>query len=206
MNRAVIFQDESYERITRDEINEAHEAMTKMLNAWNSLKLGPISTTSELFDLLTVPQLMFNEAVSNRQKQTDDTNRPAPGSIPPQPDAFYSAAAAAKALPYCNREYGLFSVVKGKVAIIEQAANLYIYNRTIYADTESQIEFARDVENFTKTFNSINAKMGGQLLSVPAYRRAWEMLFYLPPEGYVNTERYPAHFKTDRLRELIELM
>ena len=71
MDRTIVFQDESYESITRAEIAEAHEAMTKMLNAWNSLKLGPISTTSELFDLLTVPQLMFNEAVSNRQKQTD---------------------------------------------------------------------------------------------------------------------------------------
>lgn len=199
----IVYSDPGYERITRNEIAEALAQMQAVLSAWNAMKMPPIGSPSELYDLAYAPETMYREAVLNSSKG-DDTNVPAPASRPADPSAFYSVARTAKLTPFTGREYGLFSIVKGKVTLNETAADKYIFNRNIVARSEEQAQFAADVEVFTRVFNTINGKLGGALLRNPAFRGAWSQLINPLPEGYYDTLENPVHFKTEVLRDLIQ--
>ena len=202
----IVFEDKNYERMVADEISEARVALQNLLDQWNALKLNSITTKSELYDLVSNPQQMYSEGLLITRKKSSDTNVEAPQSSPPDPNGFYSAARAAKTAAYSDREYGIFGLEKNKVVVIKEASDVYVYNRTIVADTPEQEQFAKDVETFTRMFNLINSKLGNYLVEVAAYRSAWSQILALPPEPYSDTAQYPASFKTDKLRELIQLV
>ena len=200
MERTILFEDPSFEEITRREIAEAKTAMEAVLTAWEALKLTAINSTSELYDLIQQPEMMFREAVMSLTKKSSDTNVPVPAPRPIDPNGFYAAVRSAKTYPYTAREYGLFMVERKKVAINEEQAETYISARTLYADSEQQAQFFEDAEAFVRFFNTCNEKMNGSLTSNGQFRAAWGMLMNLAPEGF---DQYPAQLRIDVLRELM---
>lgn len=195
-----VYEDKHYEAVTLQEVEKTREAVQKVLDQWNALKLTPIDSASELYDLIVNPELLIQEAAMGR-KMEDGTD--IPGSVPIDPLSLYDAARAAKRLPFASREHGLFSVKGKKVVTNEPAADKLANARTVYANNPAQEKFAADVQTFTEVFNLINSKMGGRLVTVPAFRTAWSQLLILPPEDYSDTIQYPASFKLERLKEII---
>lgn len=204
-DRYIVFRDERYEEATKSDISHAHEAMSAVLAAWNSLRIGAIDSTSELYDLVNNSELLFNEAIATLNKKGGDTNLPVKHlDSAPDPAQFFQAANMAKGLTFCNREYGMFTIERGKVKVNPLQQELYINNRTIWADTEEQIQFAKDCETFVSVFNKINTLTRGELTYNKEFRGAWGIIFNLPPEGF--EAQYPAFLKTEKLRELIQIV
>jgi len=203
MERKVVFTDEGYESATRREIEQAHEAMTGVLQAWDALRLTPINSKSDLYDLLNSPEQMFREAVMSMTRQSNDTNLPTPAPRPVNPEPFYASVRHAKTFPYTDRQYGLFTVAKGKITAVPEQVELYTNARTLYVESEAQAEFFADYEAFLRTFNKVNELTGGSLTKQLSYRNAWSQLMTLAPEGY---DSYPAQMRVDVLREYLQML
>jgi len=203
MERVVLFTDPGFEEATQREIAEAKTAMEAVLAAWDSLKLTAINSTSELYDLIQQPEMMFKEALMSMTRRSSDTNVPVPAPRPINPEPFYASVRSAKSFPYTGRQYGLFTIEKKKVVVNEEQAELYINARTLYADSEEQVQFYEDAEAFVRFFNTCNQKMNGTLTSTLQFRGTWSQLLNLAPEGY---DSYPAQLRTDVLRELMQMI
>jgi hypothetical protein len=203
MEKKVVFTDEGYESATRREIEQAQEAIEAVLSSWNALKLTAINSKSDLYDLLNAPEQMFREALMSVTRQSSDTNVPTPAPRPVNPEPFYAAVRHAKSFPYTDRQYGLFSVSKGKITTVPEQVELYVNARTLYVESEAQAQFFADYEAFLRTFNKVNELTGGSLTRVGGYRAAWSQVLQLPPEGF---DSYPAQMRVDVLREYLQML
>jgi len=204
MEKKVVFTDEGYESATRREIEQAQEAIEAVLSSWNALKLTAINSKSDLYDLLNAPEQMFREALMSVTRQSSDTNVPTPAPRPVNPEPFYAAVRHAKSFPYTDRQYGLFSVSKGKITTVPEQVELYVNARTLYVESEAQAQFFADYEAFLRTFNKVNELTGGK--SYPCRRipgRHWSQVLQLPPEGF---DSYPAQMRVDVLREYLQML
>jgi len=202
MESQIVFRDESFEEITRSEIAAGSQALERVVAEWNKLGFSKVGSASEMYDLVYQDSLMYNEAVRATTRQSDDTNQPHPAPLKPaDPMAFMQAAEAARAISYVAREYGIYTIQKGKVVIDQAIADEYIGNRSVTAYTEEQLAFFNDYEAMIRCFNTLNGVQDGALTSVHKNREVFGQLMNLPPEKY---DSYPAMMKIDVLRETLE--
>lgn len=203
MEKRIVFTDPGYESATKREIEQAQEAIEAVLSSWNALKLTPVNSKSDLYDLLTVPEQMFREALMSTTRQSNDTNVPTPAPRPIDPNGFYAAVRHANTFPYTGRQYGLFSISKGKITTVPEQVELYVNARTLYVESEAQAQFFADYEAFLRVFNKVNELTSGSLTKQLTYRNAWSQLCQLPPEGF---DTYPAQMRVDVLREYLQMI
>ena len=203
MEKRIVFEDPGYMDATRREIAEAQTAIEAVLSSWNALKLTAINSKSDLYDLLNAPEQMFREALMSVSRQSSDTNVPTPAPRPIDPNGFYAAVRHAKSFPYTDRQYGLFTVAKGKITTVPEQVELYVGARTLTVETEAQAQFFEDYEAFLRVFNKVNELTSGSLTKQLSYRAAWSQLCQLPPE---NFDTYPAMMKVDALREYLQMV
>lgn len=203
MEKKVIFSDPNFEQITKNEIEQAREAMQVVVDVWHSLRLPQLTTKSELYDILNSTDLMVNEGKAAISRTTNDVNVSVPPQLPVDFGALYRAVSAANGQPYCERQYSLFNLKGKKVTTEQEQADTYINARTLYADTEEQEDFYNDYLAFLRFFNRVNELQGGSLLASLRHREAWSRLAILPPEGYNS---YAAQMRTELLRELLPMV
>jgi hypothetical protein len=156
-----VYSDPQHEAAMRSDIEKAKNALTKVVEIWDSLDIGPIP---DLLTLVSDPEAGYSGAV-NRNIEVPAQ----PGKFQlsrelyikslsiPVPNQLYLSCRECKRLKLCMKT-GLWQIIDGKVEVVEMEAEMLIDSQSIYASTPEQKKFIEDVNMFVNALNAIGEK------------------------------------------------
>ena len=156
-----VYSDPMHEAAMRLDIEKAQNALTRVVEIWNDLDIGPIP---DLPSLVSNPEAAYSEAV-NRNIEVPAQ----PGKFQlskelyikslsiPVPNALYLASRDCKRLSLTLKP-GFWEIVDGKVEPVEWEAEALIDLKSIYASTPEQQKLVEDVIRFVDALNAIGEK------------------------------------------------
>jgi hypothetical protein len=189
-----VYSDPVHEQQTRTDIENAQAALTKVVEIWNDLNIGPVT---DLVKLINDPEAAYSEAV-NRNIEVPVQ----PGKFQlsrelyikslsiPVPNQLYIACRDCKKIPLTRRP-GLWEVSEGKVVPVEFEAEMLIDAKSVFARTEEHQKLVEDVIRFVDSLNAIGEKT--ELLM----GRPCEYQFFRDKPFRVIQESYPGPFKVE---------
>jgi len=168
----IIMRDELFEESIRSLLEKSKQKCQNLLNEWNGMGLNPITTASELYELIWRPDVIHSEAVMRLkaippgltpEQETDFLNRLKIPSLYP----LEQAANQCKMDPYCLREQSAFSI-KGKSVIFGPGYETLVMQKSVICTSKEQENLGLDILELQKTFNSLNQKARGRLSGLVA--------------------------------------
>jgi len=163
-----LMKDPLYEDSIKALLEKSQAKLQTLLDGWNDTGLNPLSTASELYELVWHTDILYNEAVMrlkspppglSDEQQADYMNRLKIPSVYP----IEQLADLCKIDGYCLREMNAFTL-KGKKVIPGPGHNALIKQKSVIVDKDSEEEkLGKDVLEMAKAFNSLNKKARGLL-------------------------------------------
>lgn len=156
-----VYSDPQYEAAMRADISKAQTAITRVVEIWNDLNIGPIP---DLTRLISDPEKAYGEAV-NRNIEVPVQ----PGKFQlsrslyiqslsiPVPNALYLSCRECRKLSLTMKP-GFWEISDGKVEPVEWEAEMLIDSQSIYASTEEQVKLVENVIRFVDALNAIGEK------------------------------------------------
>jgi hypothetical protein len=160
MKKELIYRNEKFEQETRAGLKVTFDALTKLLDIWNGLNVGPCS---DLFRLASQASAVYTEAFQANIEVPEQIgvyklNKTAFLNIveTPVPNSLYVQAKAVSKTP-CFGYKDIWSITDGKVIQDEEQAEAVIHSQNIYAENEAQMIMGLAVPLFVKLNCFINS-------------------------------------------------
>ena len=199
-----IYRDEIYESSMNTRLELTRKLFQNCLDAWAKLDLTICASTNDLYSLVWDPAICFQEGcnvkslppegVSDKVKQEH-----AARVVLPNPNRFYQEAGRVEMDQYSARELSLFTVKGDQVVINDKAAEPIIKDRSVYASTDKQVAFHKDLDKLIDLFNSLNVQVYGKLT-------ASDFRENLGINARDPGDSSPISIKSEKLQELISLI
>lgn len=162
-----VYKDDVYETSMKAALGRSQKKLENLLLKWQFTKLGDITTTPQLYELIWNPDVVWNENILRLRKEPE-------GLTPAQakkyqerlqePDSrdFFKASQDCQQDPYCLREQSVFELKNGEV-VFGPGANQIIKTKSVYASNERQQKTAEEILKLKYDFNGLNERCNGTL-------------------------------------------
>jgi len=160
--------DSLYENSVKALLEKSRAKLQTLLNAWIDTGLNPLTTASELYELIWHTDVIYNEAVMrlkspplglSDEQQEEYLNRLKIPSV----YHIEQLADICKMDPYCLREQNAFAM-KSKKIVPGPGHEALIKQKSVIVDKNSEEEkLGKDVLEMAKAFNDLNRRARGLL-------------------------------------------
>ena len=199
-----IYKDEVYEQSMKNRLELSRQLFQDALNTWLKLDLKGCSGSAELYDIIFFPEVAYQEGCNVKQLPpegvSEKVKREHAARVKlPNPNKFYQAAEKAGQDQYAARELSLFGVKGSEVVINDKPAEPIIKARSVYANSDTQKTFHKDLDKMLALLNKLNAQTYGAVL-------AQDLQKQLTINPRDNGDFNPVSFQPERLKELISIV
>jgi len=151
-----VIRNESFEKSMTELLNRSCSKVQAAVDAWKRLELTSCESSSDLYDLLNSPQIMFQEGVnkalepplglseSEQRKHLEKVRK-----SQRTPSEFYMTCEHATLDPYVKRELRLLDMKDGAVALAPAAKDL-VKQKSVYARNDNQEKLIKDIQAVVK--------------------------------------------------------
>jgi len=194
-----ILNDLIFEKSVKTNLYKSLQLIQNLLNIWENLGFDKLTSSSQLYDLLNEPSLLYAEAIEEMTKT--------PPGLPEKeasewlnnqdiPDAksLINATKACNNDPFTQRKLSLFYLKNGSVQL--KNTDPLVKKKSVYAENQKQLDFFERLQNLIAELNNLNTQTGYQLVT----GRELSQVFATPLRGETGT----VNIDPEGLRKILE--
>jgi len=151
-----VIKNPGFEKSMSELLNRSCSKVQSAVDSWNQLELTACDSSSDLYDLLTSPEIMYQEGCNKAlvpplglSEKDGAAHVDKMRKSLKVPGPFYEACRQAESDPYVKRELRLLDMKDGAVVLAPAAKDL-VKQKSVYARNDNQEKLIKDIQAVVK--------------------------------------------------------